>query len=157
MLTAASRLRHRSKNPVGAAFYPCLGVLGVLDELGGQWKWDQEHHPILDSRALFIPDLQVDVGGGEVSTKSEADLANLLEYRRKRGRRTIVGVQNPHKLGKKLAREVLGYLAVHTLNPADFEPIYPPLLKHPTGMKVTLSATRLRFSDVAAISKTGWA
>jgi hypothetical protein len=155
MLTAASRLRYRSNHPVDAAFYPCLRVLGVLDELGGPWKWDDEHHPVLDSRALFIPDLQIDVGGGEISTKSEADLAKLLEYRRQMGFRTFVGVQNPHKLGKKLAREVLGHLAVHKLNPVDWEPIYPSHLDSPKGMTVTLPATRLRFSDMAAMIKTG--
>lgn len=155
MLTAASRLRHRPENPINAAFYPCLRVLGVLEELGGPWKWDDHHHPVLDARALFIPDLQLDEGGGELSTKNETQLAKLLEYRRERGLRTFVGVQNAHKLAEQLKREVLRHLTVRKLEPESWPPIYLQSLTHPTGPKEPLPPGRLGFSDVAAALKAG--
>jgi hypothetical protein len=153
MLTIASRLRHRSRpDPVDAAFCPALEALQVLEELGPHWRWAEGMHPIVRARALFIPDLQIDVGGEcELSALQASRFAQLLAHRRELGLRTFVGVQNANKLPGKLAREVLGYLAVQDINLSSWSPIIPATIPAPSGEIAKPRPGRSTFAEVRAV------
>lgn len=116
MLTLASRLRYRQQMPISTSFMPMLKLYARLQELGPRSKWDEYRHPILDARALFIPDFQLDVGSAfEAPPGGYGKAVDLLRYRREAGLKTFVGVQNPNKLPEFATTEVFGHL-----DPVDF-------------------------------------
>jgi hypothetical protein len=121
MLAAASILRYRPEQPMFASMLPVRIALKRLAQLGHQSAWDNENDPLLDDKAVFIPDLQVDQGDGcNIATNDYFRLFALLQYRRKRGLKTFVGVQDHSKLPPALAQELLGGLfAVRDLGTLD--------------------------------------
>ncbi len=102
MLAMASRL-FRMHNKSGA-MYPVLTVFDLMEEASPNWLSELEHHPLLNVAHLFIPDVQVNMGIGWSPDPLQAmQLLKLLQYRRKYGLKTFLGVQDIAKLPLQLA------------------------------------------------------
>ncbi len=118
-----------------AAMYPALTVFKLMDEAAPRYISELECHPILTSHELFIPDVQVDMGIGWSPDPLECNhLLQLLQYRRKNGLKTFLGVQNLAKLSPILA----AYLS----KPGRFEHLYVghfPCPEHPEPKDMPVS------------------
>jgi len=113
MLAAASRLVTCDVRP---AFFPAMTCVQLLKDIGGPSNWDQNHHPLLDARLLFIPDFQLDCGPwGHLSPHQFGMLERLLRYRTEMSQQTVVGVQAPHKLSVPLQKIILGAFRVEPI------------------------------------------
>lgn len=135
MLSIASVLRYRPQNRVSTCLTPMRSLLMRLEELGPSYRWDEQSSPILVSQVLFVPDFQLDLGAGFDTSPQEYGAAlRLLEYRRKEGFKTFVGVQNPVKLLPSVQKEL--YTHYGFLDFTD-ELVTPhPLTKAPETVEV---------------------
>lgn len=151
MLALASRLRYRLTSPMRTVFMPMIKLAARLKEVGHPSTWDEKKAPILDAKVLFIPDFQLDVGSAfESPPDGYGRVVSLLQYRRQRGHKTFIGVQNPNKLPAFAQTEVFGHL-----DPVDFskELISPHILIDAPAFNPEfdgLEKGQLDFSDMSA-------
>lgn len=115
MLAVASRLFVKWRQ--SAAIYPIVTILELLKDAGYAMAVELDSHPLLNVRFLFVPDLQVDHGEGwSLDAYQASHVLRLLEYRRKHGLKTFLGVQKLERVPKTL----LGFLA----RQANFDRLY---------------------------------
>ena len=118
-MAAAARIRVTQK--ISTAFRPAISAVEELSSVG--WNWDncdRASEPVLDAQILFIPDYQIDQGEGFLlDYQDKSRLSRLLNYRRKHGLKTWVGIQNPHKLTEEEKKLILGNYVIRDLSPVS--------------------------------------
>jgi hypothetical protein len=115
-LAMASRIAHEFG--VRTACFPILRVNRVLSDLGSAELWDEIEHPVLDVRALMIPDFSLDCGSwGDGKDINWYRVERLLRYRYERGFQTFVGVQNFLKLHPPIKELVGGAFMMFKMPP----------------------------------------
>lgn len=137
-----------ARGPEGttSAFYPAASLARRIDEMSFDLK--SGGTPMTDATFLYVPDLQVDAEQGfDLAPLQLTKIGSLIALRREQGRKTFVGIQNPHKLPEKVRAEVFGHLKVRDLEKIA-APLFPAPAPKSTGPMSKLKLGQLDFKDV---------